>query len=124
MSIIPNTPVFNKILLQNAKAKTDAGITEQPNFSMAHPQKLSQEGLTNLLGTFDLNPTKETNGLVRGNTLNADGSYFMTPGVIKFNPGQAPAPCPPQPPVNYCPPQPPVVYCDGQNYGNMNNYMA
>jgi hypothetical protein len=93
MSTIPTTPVLNQVMTQNGKTKRDAGITEKPIFSMAHPQKLSSDGLTDLLGTFDLNnPTKESNGLIRGNTLNPGGSYFVTPGVIKFNPGQTPSP--------------------------------
>lgn len=121
MSTIPNVPVLNKILTQNSKAKTDAGIIEQPNFSMAHPKKLSQQGLTDLLATFDLNnPTKQSNGMVRGNTLDT-GSYFMTPGVIKFKPGQTSSPS--QPPY---PSQPPVDYGNNaaEGYGNMNSYLA
>jgi hypothetical protein len=125
MSTIPNTPVLNKVLAQNAKAKTDAGIIDQPNFSMAHPQKLSQQGLTDLLATFDLNnPTKQSNGLVRGNTLDGS-SYFMTPGVIKFKPGQTSYPSQPQPPVYYGDGNP-VYYGDGnpEEYENMNSYLA
>lgn len=117
MSTIPNSPVFNKILAQNAKAKTDAGISEKSNFSMAHPQKLSEEGLTDLLGTFDLaTPTKETNGVVRGKTLDDGGSYFMTSGVIKFKPGKAHDPYSP-PPTSYDNPT-------SQDSGSMNTYLA
>jgi hypothetical protein len=87
MSTIPNTPVLGKVFANNGKAKRNQGITEHKKFSMAHPQKLIQSGLNQLLEQFNLsNPDKQSNGMMRGSTLDG-GSYFMTPGVIKFTKG-------------------------------------
>jgi len=100
----PTSPVLGKVFDKNQRiapnATSNNGVTEKPNFSMAHPHKVPPELLQQLLGMLDLqNPDKQTNGVIKGNTKDG-GTFMLTPGVLKFKkgkgkPGAPPAPLPP-----------------------------
>lgn len=107
----PNLSVLSKIFTKNEKiapkATSNNEVTEKKKFNMAHPHKVSQDTLVGLLNQLDLaNPTKETNGVIKGKMKDCDGKFHLTPGVLKFNPCPAPAPAPA--PAPYTPPLPPV----------------
>jgi hypothetical protein len=118
---LPNTPVFNKIAANNARIAPNADsnntVTEHKNFSMLHPQRASEDTLMGVLNQLDLdNPTKETNGVIKGKNKSGDGNFMITPGVIKFKPGHGNCDTPSMPPTDYPgPAQTPASYPPAPN---------
>ena len=114
---LPNTPVFNKIATNNARIAPDSTtnntVIDHKNFSMLHPQRASENILMDVLNQLDLtNPSKSTNGVIKGNMKDGSGSYMITPGVIKFHKGGCQQP--PPPPVCDTPP----TYVAPPTYGS------
>lgn len=112
----PGLAALNRVFTNNARISPDAtsnnSIVERKNFSMAHPQRLPEGDLTNLLNTFNFDSLdKESNGLLKGSRTGG-GWFHLTPGVIKFAGGGNSSELPSEDPPSEEPPteEPPVEY--------------
>lgn len=86
-SNFPNSPLFNRIFKNNshiAPTTSNNTVEQKPNFIMAHPQRVDEPTLIDLLNQLDYNnPTKSTNGVMKGLTLNCE-PFHLTAGVLKI----------------------------------------
>ncbi len=104
--------VTRKIFSNNTpKTPTDhnSEVVEKKQYDMAHPQRIEEPRLTDLLNTLDVNNLdKNTSGLMRSADT-GDGWFHLTPGVLKFKPSHnSPPGYPPTPPASDTDPYPPI----------------